>query len=456
MTGQDAKIFFTVWLVIASLADPRPDGVQNRYLALARALAEDRSPRLDRFAGLDLADVDVRPDGHRYTRAFPGLPIVVTPLVPIARAVHRIFGVEEADAGGFGMLGVLVVLFVTAPAAAGAAVLLARLLRDLGVPPPTAALAGLALPLSTHLLFYAARVSENALIVLGAAAAAAALEARRRPGAPRPHALAGAALGLLAPVSPFGAAITAVPLAFLLRPGVRRRPWGALLAAAAPGLAILALYQWAVFGAPWRVGFHTGERGYQAVFAAHVAAGDLADALAREAPVALKHLTWGSRGIWLYAPVTILSTIALAVGLARRTEAGAWCRAAAAATAANLGATLLFLDGLWSGLAAWGPRHLVPALPWLILAIPLGLCPPPRTLGAFAAWGFVLNWAGAQWGYAIVPWPAFGRLLTEGPLLPAARLLPPEAAPAVSVAATAVLVLALASLWCPRQTPAVG
>jgi hypothetical protein len=142
------------------------------------------------------------------------------------------------------------------------------------------------------------------------------------------------------------------------RPRDRVRALALFGAGAVPPLLGLAAYQTAAFGAPWSSGYaHVTNP----TFAAGMAHGILGVGWPRP-QVALALLFGRARGLLYVAPVLALAI----VGLVRGVRDGQTRRRAVTASAMVI-AFLLMNAGyyMWWGGAAWGPRHMVPALPFL-------------------------------------------------------------------------------------------
>jgi hypothetical protein len=135
---------------------------------------------------------------------------------------------------------------------------------------------------------------------------------------------------------------------------------GRFAAGAAGPLFVLGAYQTAAFGGPFASGYaHVADP----TFAAGMAEGLLGVGLPRPS-VFVAQLFGPSRGLFYLSPVLLLAVF----GLYRGLRAPGTRRPAAVATVMVLLFALLSAGYyMWWGGAALGPRHLIPALPFLCL-----------------------------------------------------------------------------------------
>ena len=192
--------------------------------------------------------------------------------------------------------------------------------------------------------------------------------------APRRVVAAGALAGL-AVLTELPAALGGLALAVYLAArfrgagGSARAPLLALLrfaGGALPPLALLAAYQWAAFGGPLATGY---AQVASPLFAEGMSRGLLGVSWPRPG-VFVQLLVGPSRGLLYLAPVLLLGFVGLVSAV--RAEAG---RREALLAAAIVLAFLLLSAGyfMWWGGTALGPRHVVPALPFLCFGIPYAL-----------------------------------------------------------------------------------
>lgn len=232
----------------------------------------------------------------------------------------------------------------------------------------------------------------GALLFLGFALIRSATE---RPGpVPWRHLVgAGALVGLVGATE-----FPAVPAALLVgayglwRLGLRGelsrpRSWALPLLGAAPSAALLGLWNWACFGSPFALGYENLAVPFYQQFHAH---GLVGVGLPRAA--ALYYLTvHPARGLFVGAPILLLALPGL--------WAMAWRPGWRAEAALCAGVFLTFLCvnagfGMWWGGYTYTARHLVPAVPflllplaflsrrWLVAAVPLVILSAVQSLAA--------------------------------------------------------------------------
>jgi hypothetical protein len=184
--------------------------------------------------------------------------------------------------------------------------------------------------------------------------------------------LAGAAVLTELPAALGGLAIAGYLV--LSWPGDQR--WRAVtlyaLGAALP-IALLIAYQWAAFGGPLSTGY---ARLANPTFAEGMSRGVLGVGWPRPAVLA-QILVGRSRGLLYASPVLLLGF----VGLIQAVR-GARLRREAILAGAIVIAFVALSSGyyMWWGGAALGPRHVVPALPFLCFGIPFAIARPGRAL----------------------------------------------------------------------------
>jgi hypothetical protein len=375
-----------------------PSWNENSRFDLVRSLVERHRLDIDPYEH-DTGDKSVR-DGHSYSDKAPGASFLAVPAYSVFYGLRWLTGGSQASslpAAGHREEGELPYLVNTAfrralyvcnlstNAVAGAllgAVFFVVLGRRFGVPAGPALVATASLSLGSLVLPYATMFYGHVLAALFLFVAFALL-AERDALSGRRLAAAGAAAGL-AVVTELPAAPVAVLLGAYAVIAVRPRSralW--YLAGSAGPLLLLLAYQYAAFGAALRPGYALVSR---PEFAAGMSHGVMGVGVPRPA-VLFAELFGRSRGLLYLSPILVLGF----VGLGRRLVA-VWAdhraRAEVAVASAVVVYFLLMNAGyyMWYGGSALGPRHVIPALPFLCLGIPFAFRRPrPLLVGALLA-----------------------------------------------------------------------
>ena len=188
---------------------------------------------------------------------------------------------------------------------------------------------------------------------------------------------------------------SAVPAIFLTLWVALRHGWRPLLQmvlCAAPFALLLAFYHWVAFGSPLSTG-------YDWVYLPEFADGMRVQYGIRAPDLnVLAELTFGSyRGIFTLCPVMLLATWGFLRSYPRFTSASMPNALGASAYASALAIIVfeLCLSAgyyMWDGGAAFGPRHLLPALPFLSLGLVFSYRHAPRLTIALATISACIAW----------------------------------------------------------------
>jgi hypothetical protein len=343
-----------------------PSWNENSRFDLVRSVVERRRLDIDPYEH-NTGDKAIR-GGHTYSDKAPGTAFLATPVYAVYYGFRKLTGSplpSSLPAAGRHEEGEFLVntafrralyvcnLFTNALGGALLGALFFAHLRRRAVAPGAALLATLALGLGSLAFPYATMFYGHVLAALFLFGAFLLVVDGQR-------LLAAGALGGLAVLTELPAAPAAAIIAGLAVVTARRR---ALLygAGAAMPLALLLGYQYAAFGAALRPGYALVSR---PEFAAGMAKGVMGVGLPRPG-VLFAELFGRARGLLYLSPVLALGF----VGLARRWRDQ---RATVIAAGAIVLYFLLMNAGyyMWYGGSALGPRHVIPALPFLCLGLP--------------------------------------------------------------------------------------
>lgn len=293
-------------------------------------------------------------DGRYYAQYGVGQSLLAAPLYLLGRWAYRVtgWGTEGfATRAAVTLLGPLT-LALSAGAVAGLA-------RRLGYRPGSSIAVALVTGIATPLWVYSKTFFSEPLVTLGLTAGAlAALEGAG--GARRAWVVSGIALGATFLVKPVALVVAPAFLAYAATCKARRM--SALTQVAGPlGAALLAVaaYNWTRFGSPLDTGYRTA--------AWNVSPWVGASGL----------LVSPGKGLLWYCPPLVLALAGLASR--RRRQPQAWIFLEAIA--------LLYLAvhsvyNHWHGGGCWGPRLILPVVPFLVLPVADWLDHPPRLTGA--------------------------------------------------------------------------
>jgi hypothetical protein len=365
---------------------PAPASNELSRFALVRSLVERGRIDIDPFAE---TTPDVARQGeHAFSDKAPGAAFLAAPAYAAWAGVRRLWHApapafrRESQLRGTPVLGedrlflspafrrAVYVCNLGTNVVAGALLgaLFFGLLVRWGLPPTAAVMAMVALNLGSLIFAYSTMFFGHVLAATALFGAFVALDHRTRAPDRRDRwtllagLLAGVAVLVELPVA-LGALILAVYLATDpadLGTRDRLRTLALFAVGATPPLLALAVYQTAAFGAPWSSGYaHVANP----TFAAGMAQGILGVGWPRP-QVVLALLVGRARGLLYVAPVLALAIVGLVRGVRDRQT-----RRRAVTASAIVVAFLLMNAGyyMWWGGAALGPRHVVPALPFLCL-----------------------------------------------------------------------------------------
>jgi hypothetical protein len=340
---------------------------QNSRFDLVRAITDRGTLQIDPY-GLNTGDKAVH-NGHVYSDKAPGLAFLSVPFVAAARPMARLAGVEPESYPGIALLSYLATVMTSALSTALAAWCLFVIARKWGVSDEGAAFAAIGFALATPVwtsatLFIGHGLSAACLVF----AFTAAIYLRDSTTVARDRWL-GLAVGLgggWATVTEFPAAVPAGLIAILavIESGHagRRRVAGMVMALSLGALgcaAVLMVYHGVAFGSAFHVGYLDEEQFAgmkQGLFGLTYPHADRVYAI----------LFGEYRGLLPLAPVLAVAPLGLAMlARDRRRRAAALTAALITAFYVVLNASYVYWEGGWS----YGPRHVIPGVPFLALGL---------------------------------------------------------------------------------------
>lgn len=472
------KLFFTFWLVYAIYATPAGGATPNRYVDLTHSIVNEGRFEIDTYHEntLDKAFVN----GHYYAAALPGPSIMAVPVYVVLAQVYRMIPVsltnQAAEIQSFKKTRLpessfygqvdnveffftqyfLTMLFVGGVSALGATVLY-LLARQLGAGVAGGVLAAVVYAWGTHAFFFSTVFFEQivtasfGIISLYMVCSSIKRDDRR---ISRQIPL-GALTGLLVFSEYFGAVLAGLLFLYLLYSSRDRRAIYFAMGGLIP-LMLLLTYNYLALGNPLDSPYlHLSDEfnyqikeGFAGISYPHVERG-------------LAVLFGGEKGLFLFAPILVVSVINMISGLASRRCVGIYLFCAAVFAVA-----LLYNASFccWF-VPSFGPKYLVDVLP--ILSLPIAFTylkgvMRPWLVGLLLGLSILINWTGAQFGIADTVWEHVQTLLQQGPTLPLFSALLTHSSitsslhlflakwqAALSTGVLVILALALGLLWKP-------
>jgi hypothetical protein len=316
-------------------------------LALTLALVDEHRLTIDTYAGLTVDKALF--EGHHYSDKAPGMALLAVPLVALAEAAlfppHPVWATDAGFTDDYKLLGYFCTVAISGLAVAAAAFGFVRAAQALGADAGAAVFGATAYVLGTPTLGWAGTFFGHATSGAFLFGGFALLLAGRR-------LLGGLCLGLATLVE-LPAAVAAAIIVIGLCADRPRAAWPVLLGGLV-GVAPLFAYNTLAFGAPLHLGYASVE-GFADMQSGFFGIGPPSPSVAAEL------LVGRYRGLLPLAPVLAALPLGLLLCWRRRD----WRRPGL--VCAFVAAWYLLMNSgyaYWDGGASFGPRHLVPALPF--------------------------------------------------------------------------------------------
>lgn len=404
---HSGRIFLSLWILFAFFADPLLEISSTRYFYLSRAIVEDGSFVIDRFAhafGGDLAFYN----GHYFSGTLPGIGFMLIPHAWIA---------SYSDWPNQ-ILQILSLWFFNAPIAALSALLLIKTLLDNGLDRTRAHLFGITAVLGTHFFFYTSKLSDYPVIML--------LQLIMIRTAPRWYRV-GIALGLCALINNLSVLLATLLILvtapfFPLRNFCRR--WALLIFGALPALLLRSWYLRSCFDSASAdpLAYSAAQISIVNVYSELGSSWSVLLAMIKEIPSVLYGITFGETGLFLFSPIFLLFFFVRSRGVGQHLPALA--KAGLFLAAVNALAHCALVGGIWKGGASWGPRYMLYSLAPMTIAIAfIARSIRLRLLLPLAALSIGINFIGVAYGYGTSIVNHIGLFFLGGPTTPLFRWL---------------------------------
>jgi hypothetical protein len=364
---------------------------QNSRFALVRAVLEQHTLRIDAYK--DTTGDRALWRGHYYSDKAPGLALLAIVPTQLAAVAARAAGVDPGSTAGVAWTSYAATVATCGLFTVVASLSIVWLATVWGYSLSAAFFAATAYAVAGPAWCYATLFMGHALTagcLMVAFASAVALGDASGPHASRLAWLLGLFAGW-AVVSEFPAAIPAALIVVFALWTVRRKPFGTfggtlarIVGGGSIAAAVLLAYDAAAFGSAFHIGY-ASEEGFEELHAGLF--GVTYPQLWRVEAI----LIGSYRGLLPISPLVTVTPLGLVMlGRNRRTLAGALVAGGIALFYLALNASYYYWEGGW----AYGPRHIVPALPFLAL----GLLPLWDWCGAATRSLLVGGWI---WGAAL-------------------------------------------------------
>ena len=431
----ERKIFLTVWMVYAVFALPAGGTLPNRYLDLIHSIVNERRLEIDTYH--ENTDDKAFYNGHYYNGALPGPALVGVPAYVVFKGVYLFVpqsikqlagGIQSfkksdlADSSFYGQVDNVefflshwfLTITVIASISALGAVFLFNSIRRLTYQTNVAVVLALLYAFSTNVFFYATGYfHHNLSATLGIAAFYLLLAARQQSDGQflRRAAFGAGVISGLGFLIEYATILTGVWLGVWLFLAIAKRAIGYYVLGFVPPLLILALHNWLAFDDPLTTSYR-----YLAVNSRFHTGGVFG--LTYPRMESLVGLVVGDKsGLFVFAPLAVIGIIGIAYQILKRKNEQTLALVCGAIIASYLAFYASY--SVWDGGSVFGPRFLIPILPFVFLGVAFATEFVPKwVIGAAAIIGLVFNWLGAQYGYTESLWNHFTKLFSQGPTLP--------------------------------------
>jgi len=334
---------------------------------LVRSILERRTLWIDGYAAFNTADI-INFNSHIYSVKAPGGSL--TAMVPwIAAGSVLKFWKPSSEAMYWALLTHLTIVFSTSLLVALLAVLMYRFALFLDASPGRAAALALTLAFGTIMFPYATELTGEPIAGVCAFAAFYLLATTSDTRGSAEQSLLAGFLAGWAVLNDYPAMLIAAPLAIYALVKLRRITWIASFALGAGSVASLLLaYNWAAFGHPFFISYEAYKLPGNQAFREQ-AVGFVGLTYPRLS-ILWKTLVDPQRGLWFCNPVLILMVPGFAYWWRGRAYRAEFAVAAFAAVSfilfnASYGESIVS----WGGGTATGPRQIVAAIPFMVLAL---------------------------------------------------------------------------------------
>lgn len=428
------KLFFTIWIVYAVYATPAGGSQPNRYMDLLHSIVNQGRFEIDSYHDntVDKAYFN----GHYYTAALPGPSIMAVPIYVVIRQFYNlapqsivdqaggIQSFKKSKSGNLGFYGtidnvefflsqfVLTLTFIGGLGAASATIVYS-LARRLGAGTPISILTAIAYAWGTNAFFFSTTFFEQIVTAsLGIISFFVIfLLVERRKFDWKPLMAAGCLAGLLMLIEFSGAGLVLLFFLYLLYYVRDLRVIAFVIGVAIP-ISVLLSYNYAIFG--------------NALDSPYLHLGSEFDYQIKEGFVGLSYpridravgVLFGlEKGLFVYSPVLVFSFLGIVTNLAKKPyHALAWLVTIIFALFLTYNASFC----CWN-VTSFGPKYFVSVLPFL--ALPIALVDWNnkflRTIfGVTLVASILINWMGAQFGFADSVLQHARTVQSQGPTLP--------------------------------------